>query len=50
MTIGYSATMDSKLTLPVVPGISVPTPLPANCSALRGEPCRTYAPFTNTGS
>jgi len=50
VTIGYSKTMDSKLTLPVVPGISVPTPLPANCNALRGEPCRTYAPFGNHGS
>ena len=50
VTIGYSKTMDSKLTLPVVPGISVPTPLPTNCNALRGEPCHTYAPFGNRGS
>jgi predicted acyl esterase len=50
VTVGYSAAMDSRLTLPVVGSISVPTALPANCSALRGEPCRTYAPFTNRGS
>ena len=50
VTIGYSKTMDSRLTLPVVPGIQVPTPLPANCNALRGEPCRAYGPFTNRGS
>ena len=29
----------AKLTLPVVPGVAVPTPLPA-CSGLRGEACR----------
>ncbi len=50
VTVGYSKTLDSRLTLPVVPSISVPTPLPANCNALRGEPCRTYAPFANDGS
>ena len=50
VTVGYSATMDSRLTLPVVPSISVPTGLPVNCNALRGEPCRTYAPFVNRGS
>ena len=32
----------SKLVLPEVPGVEVPTPLPA-CPALRGEPCRDYA-------
>jgi uncharacterized protein len=50
VTLGYSSTMDSSLTLPVVPSISVPTPLPADCAALRGEPCRTYQPLVNTGS
>jgi len=29
----------ARLTLPVVPGIAVPTPFPA-CPGLRGEPCR----------
>lgn len=50
MTIGYSKAMDSKLTLPVVPSIRVATPLPANCNALRGEPCRSYTPLKNLGS
>ena len=46
VTIGYSPTMPSRLDLPVVPGVSVPTGLPP-CPGLRGEPCRTYQPFTN---
>jgi hypothetical protein len=50
VTLGYSSAMDSSLTLPVVPSISVPTPLPADCGALRGEPCRTYQPLVNVGS
>ena len=50
VTIGYSKKMDSRLTLPVVPSVKVPTPLPANCNALRGEPCRSYAPLKNLGS
>jgi predicted acyl esterase len=33
----------SRLLLPVVPGITAPTPLPP-CPGLRGEPCRTYQP------
>ena len=33
----------SRLILPLVRGITAPTPLPA-CPALRGEPCRTFAP------
>ncbi len=32
----------SRLVLPVVPGVDVPTPLPP-CPGLRGEPCREYA-------
>ena len=31
----------SSLVLPVVPGVAVPTPLPA-CPGLRGQPCRPY--------
>ena len=50
VTVGYSRTMDSRLTLPVIPSISVPTPLPGNCHALRGEPCRSYVPLVNRGS
>jgi predicted acyl esterase len=33
----------SRLLLPVVPGITAPTPLPP-CPGLRGEPCRTFVP------
>ena len=44
--LARSAAMPSRLVLPVVPGVSVPTPLPP-CPGLRGEPCRTYQPITN---
>ncbi|MGH2907932.1 MAG: CocE/NonD family hydrolase C-terminal non-catalytic domain-containing protein, partial [Solirubrobacteraceae bacterium] len=50
VTVGYSGAMDSRLTLPVVGSIAVPTALPSDCGALRGEPCRTYRPFVNAGS
>jgi predicted acyl esterase len=33
--------MPSSLVLPVVPNVSVPTPLPS-CPSLRNEPCRPY--------
>ncbi len=46
VAIGYSKRMPSRLTLPVVPGVSVSSALPP-CPGLRGEPCRTYVPFTN---
>jgi predicted acyl esterase len=36
-----TAAHPSKVVLPVVSGISVPTPLPA-CGSLRGQPCRPY--------
>jgi hypothetical protein len=41
VSIAYSATMPSKLVLPVVPGVSVPTELPP-CPSLRNQPCRPY--------
>jgi uncharacterized protein len=46
IAIGYGGTMQSRLVLPVVPGVSVPTGLPP-CPGLRGEPCRDYQPFEN---
>jgi predicted acyl esterase len=46
VTIAYSSTMPSRLTLPVVPGVAVPTGLPP-CPGLRGEPCRAYLPVVN---
>ena len=42
ITIARSPDRPSQLVLPTVAG-DVPTPLPA-CPALRGEPCRDYAP------
>jgi uncharacterized protein len=48
-SIAFSPSMPSSLTLPIVPGVSVPTALPA-CPSLRNEPCRSYRPFANDGS
>jgi predicted acyl esterase len=45
-SIAFSSTMPSSLVLPVVPGVTVPTPLPP-CNSLRNEPCRTYQPTPN---
>jgi uncharacterized protein len=44
--LAHSRSMPSRLVLPVVPGISVPTGLPP-CPGLRGEPCRSYRPLAN---
>ena len=41
VSIAFSAAMPSRLVLPVVPGVSVPTPLPP-CPSLRNQPCRPY--------
>jgi predicted acyl esterase len=46
VAIAYSKQMPSKLLLPVVPGVGVPTGLPP-CPGLRGEPCRPYRRFAN---
>ena len=46
VAIAYSKRQRSRLTLPVVPGVDVPTGLPP-CPGLRGEPCRDYAPLAN---
>lgn len=48
-SIAFSPTMPSSLTLPTVPGVSVPTGVPP-CPSLRNEPCRPYQPFTNNGA
>jgi predicted acyl esterase len=45
-SIAFSSTMPSRVVLPVVPGVSVPTPLPP-CPSLRNEPCRAYQPTVN---
>jgi uncharacterized protein len=44
--VAHSRAFPSRLILPVVPGVSVPTGLPP-CPGLRGEPCRAYVPYTN---
>jgi hypothetical protein len=41
VTIGLSHKRPSRLILPLVPGVSAPTPLPP-CDGLRGEPCRAF--------
>jgi putative CocE/NonD family hydrolase len=46
VAISFSPTMPSSLVLPIVPGVAVPTALPA-CPSLRNEPCRPYQPMVN---
>ena len=41
VSVAISPTRQSKLVLPVVPGVSVPTALPP-CLSLRNQPCRPY--------
>lgn len=47
ISIGHSKSMPSRLVLPVVPGVDVPTELPP-CPGLRGEACRDYVEYENT--
>ena len=49
VAIGSGGPMTSRLLLPVVPDLKVPTPLPP-CPGLRGEPCRDYEPYRNRTS
>jgi len=46
VSVARSRAMPSRLVLPVVPGVAVPTGLPP-CPGLRGEPCRPYVPLVN---
>jgi predicted acyl esterase len=46
VSIAHSPKFPSRLILPVVPGVNVPTALPP-CPGLRGEPCRAYKPYVN---
>ena len=46
VAVASSRTMPSSLVLPVVPGVAVPTGLPA-CNSLRNEPCRPYQPIAD---
>lgn len=47
--VAFSPSMPSSLTLPVVSGVSVPTPLPP-CPSLRNEPCRPFQAYVNEGA
>jgi predicted acyl esterase len=46
VALAFSKRMPSRLVLPVVPGVSVPTGLPP-CPGLRAEPCRAYKALVN---
>ncbi|HUC04075.1 MAG TPA: CocE/NonD family hydrolase [Acidimicrobiales bacterium] len=49
VAVAHSTSMPSSLTLPVVPGVHVPTALPP-CQSLRNEPCRPYQAMVNNTS
>ena len=49
VSIAFGPGMPAGLTLPIVPGVNVPTGLPP-CPSLRNEPCRPYQAFANNGS
>jgi predicted acyl esterase len=44
--IGHDATRASKIVLPKLEGVTVPTAAPP-CPSLRGQPCRDYTATTN---
>ena len=46
VTVAFSKRRPSRMILPVVPGVAVPTGLPP-CPGLRGEPCRAYQRYVN---
>jgi hypothetical protein len=48
-SVAFSPSMPSSLTLPIVPGLDIPTELPA-CPSLRNEPCRPYQAVVNNGA
>lgn len=47
VSVAHSAAFPSRVVLPVVPDVDVPTALPP-CPSLRGEPCRTYVELNNS--
>jgi predicted acyl esterase len=49
VSIAFGPSMPANLTLPIVPGVNVPTGLPP-CPSLRNEPCRPYQAYVNDGS
>jgi predicted acyl esterase len=48
-SVAFSPSMPSSIVLPIVPGLTIPTGLPA-CPSLRNEPCRPYQALPNNGS
>jgi predicted acyl esterase len=46
VSLAFSKRAPSRLVLPVVPGVNVPTGLPP-CPGLRGQPCRAYQAYVN---
>ncbi|HVV77470.1 MAG TPA: CocE/NonD family hydrolase [Mycobacteriales bacterium] len=46
VSIAFSKSRPSALYLPVIPGLSIPTGVPA-CGSLRNEPCRPYQKTPN---
>jgi predicted acyl esterase len=46
VSVAHSRGMPSRLILPVIADVDVPTGLPP-CPGLRGEPCRPYQPLVN---
>jgi predicted acyl esterase len=45
--IGHDAAHPTSIALPVVAGVTAPSPLPP-CPSLRGQQCRAYAPYVNS--
>lgn len=45
--IGVDSAHPTSVVLPVLGGVTAPSTLPP-CPSLRGQQCRTYAPYTNT--
>ncbi len=44
--IAHDAAHPSKIVLPKLDGVMVPTATPP-CPSLRGQPCRTWVPASN---
>jgi predicted acyl esterase len=49
VSLQFSPSKAANLTLPIVPGVSVPSGQPA-CPSLRNEPCRPYVALANNGA
>jgi predicted acyl esterase len=47
--IGHDSEHPSSVVLPVIPGVTIPAAAAAAppCPSLRGQQCRSYAPYTN---